>query len=112
MLHFLLGPISSMAGGVCANGGSAVPWPCAVLKRLGVSATAQSRPAWPGWGAESRRGVLSGRSWEPKASSASARGASARGAAPVRRVGSAGAAAQIPDLLPPPLSVLGAAKNP
>lgn len=39
-------------------------------------------------------------------------------AAPVRgeqsgqSVGSAGAAAQIPDLLPPPLSVLGAAKNP
>lgn len=37
-----------MPGGVCVNGGFVVPWPCAVLKRLGVSATAQSRPAGPG----------------------------------------------------------------
>ena len=51
--------------------------------------------------------VLSGPSWEPKVWGAPGRGG--QGGQPLGR---AAAAAQIPDLLPRPLSVLGAAKNP
>lgn len=69
-----------------------------------VSAPAQGRPAGPGLGGVRRaeEGCCQAGAGSPKP------------AAPVpgEQSGQSGAAAQIPDLLPPSLSVLGAAKNP
>ena len=65
----------------------------------------QACRAWPR--CKEQRVVLSGPSWEPEVWGAPGRGE--QGGQPLGR---AAAAAQIPDLLPRPLSVLGAAKNP
>ena len=65
----------------------------------------QACRAWPR--CKEQRVVLSGPSWEPEVW-----GAPGRGEQGGQSLGRAAAAAQIPDLLPRPLSVLGAAKNP
>lgn len=61
--------------------------------------------AWPKY--REQRVVLSGLSWEPEA-----RGVPGRGEQSGQPMGCARTAVQLLDLLPGPLSVLGAAKNP
>lgn len=101
-----LGPFLPLPGGVYVNGSFAVPWPCAALERLGLSAIEQSRLPGPGQDVESREWCCQAGAGSQKPWGARVPGAewAARGPADV--------AAQIPDLLPRPLSVLGAAKNP
>ena len=53
-----------MPDGVCANGGFAVPWPFVALKRLGLSATEQSRADLWAWQGCRKKGATMGQGLE------------------------------------------------
>lgn len=111
LIH-LFGSISSMPGEVCVNGGFVVPglvlpwrdWSCQPCRGADLQGLAWL--AWPSRGVE-------GRERRCQAGTGSQKPCGTRAwEAEWEACGPAGAAAQIPDLLPRPLSVLGAAKNP